>query len=172
MIEKNTEIIRTSGASLLLLSCPICYRIFKEKYNLDGVEVLHHSEYIDRLIAQGRLKLSNSGLKYAYHDPCELGRGCGIYDEPRRVVKAAGVLAEGEKSGRESICCGGSLGSLSLGYGQRRPLVENALKNMTTGAPDAIVTACPLCKSTFGKYAECKVLDIVEIVDKATINDN
>lgn len=167
MIQKNTEIIKASGASILLLSCPICYRIFKDKYSLEGVEVLHHSEYIDRLIAEGRLELNRSELKYAYHDPCELGRGCGVYDQPRRVVEAVGELVEGKKNRQESVCCGGSLGSLTLRYDKRKPLVENAINNLTATSVDCIVTACPLCKSTFARYSEYPVLDIAEVVDKA-----
>lgn len=171
MIRKNTEIIKDSGASILLLSCPICYRIFKEKYDLAGIEVLHHTEYIDRLIQEGRLIPQKSELKYAYHDPCELGRGCGIYEQPRRVVEAAGVLVEGRKNRKESICCGGSLGSLTLGYDRRKPLVENALANLTMASPDIVVTACPLCKNTFARYSECPVMDIAEVVNR-TISKN
>lgn len=164
MMEKNTAIIKASGASVLLLSCPICYRIFRQDYRLEGIEVIHHTEYIDRLIAEGRLDVSRSEVRYAYHDPCELGRGCGIYEEPRRVVAAAGSLLEGGKSGEESICCGGSLGSLSLGDDQRKKLTENALANLTVASPDAVVTACPLCKNTFNRYSDVPVLDIAEII--------
>lgn len=168
MMEKNTAIIKSSGASVLLLSCPICYRIFKKDYELEGIEILHHTEYIDRLIAEGRLDVSRSDIRYVYHDPCELGRGCGIYEQPRKVVAAAGELVEGLKYGKESICCGGSLGSLSLGDEQRRRLTENALDNLMGESPDAVVTACPLCKSTFHRYSTVPVLDIVEVVDKAS----
>ena len=168
MIEKNTNIIRSSGATVLLLSCPICYKVFKENYDLEGIEIIHHTEYIDRLIAQGRISPSRSDLSYVYHDPCELGRGCGIYDAPRRVVAAAGTLVEAEKTGKENICCGGSLGSLTLGFDKRKVLTENALKNLTIADPDTIVTACPLCRSTFNRYADRPVLDIAEIVDQAT----
>ena len=115
LIRLNTDIIRASGCNTLLLSCPICYRIFKEKYSLEGIRVVHHSVYFDELIKKGRLKISRKGLKrLAYHDPCELGRGCGIYDEPRSAVAALGTLVEAEKNREESICCGGSLGSLTL----------------------------------------------------------
>ena len=100
MIEKNTEIIRSSGATVLLLSCPICYRIFKQDYKLEGIEVLHHSEYIDRLVSEKKLDISGTGLRYAYHDPCELGRGCGIYKDPSNIVTAAGVLLEGAKNSK------------------------------------------------------------------------
>ena len=173
MIVKNTEIIKASGASVLLLSCPICYRIFRQDYRLEGIEVLHHTEYIERLITDGRIQVGRSGLRYAYHDPCELGRGCGIYEAPRNVVASAGVLVEGEKNGKESICCGGSLGSLSLDDDQRRRLAENALSNLTVSSPDAVVTACPLCRTTFGRYASVPVLDIAEIVsDTAKVQHN
>jgi Fe-S oxidoreductase len=164
MMEKNTEIIRSSGASVLLLSCPICYKIFKQDYKLEGIEVIHHSEYIDRLISEKRLDISRTDLKYAYHDPCELGRGCGIYENPRNVVSAAGILVEGTKNRKESICCGGSLGSLTLSEENRRRLAENALDNLMATSPDAVVTACPLCKNTFNRHASVPVVDIAEIV--------
>lgn len=170
MIRKNTNIIKSSGATTLLLSCPICLKVFKEEYELDGIEIIHHTEFMDKLIAEGRLHVESSEVRYAYHDPCELGRGCGVYEQPRRVVAAAGQLVEGAKTGKESICCGGSLGSLSLGFEQRKLMTENAINNLTAENPDAIVTACPLCKTTFGRYADRPVVDIVEVIDSKTGN--
>ena len=167
MMEKNRNIIMSSGASVLLLSCPICYKVFKEEYDLPGIEILHHSEYIDRLVAEGRISPAKSGLRLAYHDPCELGRGSGIYDEPRRVVASAGILVEGIRHGKESICCGGSLGSLSLRFDKRKALTENALGNLMAASPDAIVTACPLCKNTFDRYSAAPVKDIAEVTAEA-----
>ena len=164
MIRKNTGIIMSSGASVLLVSCPICYRIFKENYRLDGVEVLHHTEYIHRMASTGRIAVSCTGNKYVYHDPCELGRGANIYDEPRSVLKQIGTLAEAGKNGKESICCGGSVGSISLGFDKRRAITENSLANLMVASPDVIVTACPLCKTTFGRYASSPVKDIAEVV--------
>lgn len=170
MVEKNREIIISSGARILLLSCPICYKIFKERYKLEGIEVLHHTEYIERLINEERISISKDDLKYVYHDPCELGRGCDVYDAPRNIIKAAGNLVEAEKSGRESICCGGSLGSLTLTFDRRRTLTENALRNLTAADPEVIVTACPLCLSTFNRYADIPVRDIAEIINEKSYN--
>lgn len=163
MIAKNMEIIKASGAGTLVLSCPICYKIFKEKYHLE-MEVLHHTEYLDRLLKSGKIKVAHCGKRFAYHDPCELGRGCGIYDEPRAVISFAGELVEAEKHHKESICCGGSLGSLTLGFEKREAMVRNALGNLSTGSPDVIVTACPLCKSTFDRYSDKPVEDIAETI--------
>ena len=169
MIAKNTAIIKASGADTLLLSCPICYKIFKERYDLEGIEILHHTEFFDRLINEGRLSVNKEDKKYAYHDPCELGRGCDIYDQPRNIVNMAGKLVEGEKNRKESICCGGSLGSLTLSFEKRKALTENALNNLRIASPDTIVTACPLCRSTFNRYSDIPVKDIAEILDEATM---
>lgn len=168
MVAKNIEIIRASGADTLLLSCPICYKIFREKYDLEGITIVHHTQYFNSLIKSGSIRPSRTGRRLAYHDPCELGRGCGVYEEPRAVISASGMLVEAEKNHKESICCGGSLGSLTLEFEKRQPMVENALHNLTVKDPDAIVTACPLCLSTFDRYADRPVEDIAQTLDKCT----
>ena len=168
MARVNREIIKNSGCDILLLSCPICYKIFKEKYNLSGIYVVHHSVFFDELIHSQRLHVSkDEALKLAYHDPCELGRGCGIYDAPRSAVSAMGTLVEAAKNREESICCGGSLGSLSLSYEKRKDITVNSLNNLKAGDPDMIVTACPLCQSTFSKYSDIPVKDIAQILDSS-----
>ena len=165
LIKKNREIIKDSGARTLLLSCPICYRIFNEHYKLDGIRVVHHSEYIKELIDSGRLDVRDGGESLVFHDPCELGRGSGIYDQPRDVLKAAGKLVEAASNKAESICCGGSLGSLSLSFSKREDITKASLANLTVASPDRIVTACPLCRSTFSRYSDRPVEDLAEIVD-------
>lgn len=166
LVEKNTRLIMGSGCDTLLLSCPICYKIFKSKYRLNGIRVVHHTEYLGELVASGRIKVNRSEEKYVFHDPCELGRGTGIYDQPRALLRSIGELVEADKHHTESICCGGSIGSLSLSFAQREDLTVNALKNLFTEAPDTLATACPLCLSTFSRYSGKAVEDIVEIVDK------
>ena len=165
LIRLNTSIIKGSGCDVLLLTCPICYRVFKENYKLPGIYVVHHSVFFDELIHTQRLKFTrDETLRLAYHDPCELGRGCGIYDPPRSVVSAAGTLVEAGKNRVESVCCGGSLGSLSLSYEKRRDITLASLQNLTVADPDAIVTACPLCQSTFSKYSDIPVKDISQVL--------
>ncbi len=168
LIHKNKEVIKASGAGTLVLSCPICYKIFREHYKLEGIRVMHHTEYMLELVRAGRLKLDGGAGSIVYHDPCELGRGCGIYEQPREVLRQTGELVEAEANRDMSICCGGSLGSLTLGFDKREDLTRNALHNLTVNDPDTIVTACPLCKSTFARYADKPVEDIAETVDKHT----
>ena len=171
IVRRNTEIILGSGADTLIVSCPICYRMFSESYTLPGVRVVHYSRYFQGLVKLGRLKLQKSDLCYVYHDPCELGRGCGIYDEPRALLGQAAGIAEADRSRAESICCGGSLGSLSLDFAHREKITRAALENLYTSNADAIATACPLCQTTLSRYSDRPVRDLAQIIDENSKGD-
>ncbi len=164
LIAQNRKLIEESGARILLVSCAICYRIFKEHYALSGVQVWHYTEYFSRLIREGKLQLRNSHQTLVYHDPCDLGRGCGIYDAPRAALRTVGQLVPALKERKESICCGGSVGSLTLRYEDREPITRNAIDNLTANNPEAIVTACPLCLKTFGRFAPVPVFDFAQVL--------
>ena len=167
LIRRNEQIIKDSRAHTLILSCPICYRVFKEHYNLPGVKVVHHSQYFDELARLGKLSPVKGSGSVVWHDPCELGRGSGIYEAPRDLLGRCAELREAGHNHAESICCGGSLGSLTLGFAQREAMTRNALDDLVKDAPDAIATGCPLCMSTFGRYADRPVKDIAEILDES-----
>ena len=162
-ISANRRMILSSGCRTLVLSCPICYKIFKDEYALEGIEVLHYTQFIKRLADEGKLKLNAGDERIVYHDPCELGRGCGVYKEPREVLGQVGTLVKSAKEGDESICCGGSLGSLTLDARDRAKITESSVGNLLTNNPQTIVTACPLCLKTFSE----SVPDTVQVKDFA-----
>ena len=164
MMAKNTELIKKSRAKRLVLSCPICYKVFKEEYQLEGIEVLHHTQYIDELIKQGKLKYDKNDTNYVYHDPCELGRAFGVYDEPREVIESIGNLRKAKSEKELSICCGGSLGSFNLSQQERDEITANSVNDLIHNHPDEIVTACPLCLKTFARKSPVAVKDIAEVV--------
>ena len=169
LINKNTELIKNSGAKRLVLSCPICYRVFKEEYQLEGIEVLHHTQYINELIENDKLDIDRNDKRYVYHDPCELGRAFGVYDEPRNIIDNIGLLTPGKSDKDMAVCCGGSIGSLTMTLEERDEITKNSIKDLMHNTPDEIVTACPLCLKTFARLAPVKVRDIAEIVAN-TIN--
>lgn len=164
LIEKNTEIIKRSGAKRLVLSCPICYKVFKEEYKLDGIEILHHTQYINELIKNDRISLDRSDKRYVYHDPCELGRAFGVYDEPRNIIDNIGLLMQGKSDRDMSVCCGGSIGSLTMTLEERDEITSNSIKDLMHNHPEEIITACPLCQKTFARKSPIEVKDIAEIV--------
>lgn len=166
LINHNSQLIWKSGAHTLVTSCPICYKVFKESYYLD-VEVLHHSQFINRLIEDGSLKMNFLRKKVVYHSPCELGRGSGIYDEPKAVLNYISRLEKTENEDANSLCCGGSLANIKISSGDRRKIAIDAVNILTKSEPDILATACPLCKKTFTGVTQTRVADISEIVVEA-----
>ena len=163
--ERNKSMLKKSNATMLVTSCPICYQSFTKDYKLD-IPVMHHSQYIDMLLQSGKIKVQQSRLRVAYHDPCELGRGCGVYDEPRHVVASAATLLPTREEREKSLCCGFNLGNISID-GERQVLIRDAaLRNLLEPNPDSIATACPMCKKAMTRANNGPVNDIAELVAK------
>lgn len=171
LVRKNQELIKNSGAKVLLVSCPICYKMFLEHYDLKDIGVVHYVPFMLDLIASEKIQIIQSEVSYVFHDPCELGRGCGMYEEPRQLLNRVAQIREAEKNREMSVCCGGSLGSLSLDFAQREKITRASLDNLAESGADAIATACPLCKTTFSRYSDRPVRDLAEIVDELIIED-
>ena len=165
MIDYNKALFTKHQIKSLVTSCPICLKVFREQYNLNDIEVLHHSEYILRLIQQGRLKVGHTkDATFTYHDPCELGRGCGIYDEPRAVIKAVGELLEPAHTGKNAFCCGSSVANTAISDAQQLTIAVKVAAELEDTGAQTIVTACPLCKKAISRGAQRKVVDLSEIV--------
>ena len=170
MMEYNTELFRKHGITVLVTSCPICLRVFREDYALEGIEVLHHSEYIQRLIVSGKLSPRFRGENFAYHDPCELGRGCGIYDAPREVIRSIGVLSEAKENREKALCCGASVANIAINDEGQRRIGERVAEEMVATGASAAVTACPLCKKSIARSNLIPVYDLAEVVADALPN--
>ena len=163
LISFNSKLISKSGAHTFVTSCPICYKVFNESYHLDA-EVIHHTQFLKRVIDEGSLRMNYSRKKVVFHDPCELGRGSVIYDEPREVLTHVTDLQKTYFDSENSLCCGGSLGNLSLDHRKRRSIAIDVVHKLTLNNPETIATACPLCKKTLSAVSAIPVADIAEIV--------
>jgi len=167
LIKNNTKMILESGASTLIVSCPICYKVFNEDYSLYHVKVMFHAQFILELIKNGVLPVKRNNLKVVYHDPCELGRGSNIYEEPRKVISFYSRLIPANNERENSLCCGGSLASLNLPQEIKDLVTDNALNVYLRDKPDILVTACPACKKTFMRRRKANIMDISEFVVQA-----
>ena len=168
LINFNSQMIWKSGAKTLVTSCPICYKVFNESYYLD-VEVLHHTQFINNLVEEGSLKLNFLHKKVAYHTPCDLGRGSGVYEEPKAVLKYISRLQKTDFEDNNSLCCGGSLANMKISYQQKSKIAKDAAAELTKNNPDILATSCPLCKKTLAAATDTKVADIAEIVSEALV---
>jgi Fe-S oxidoreductase len=168
LINYNSQLIWKSGAQTLVTSCPICYKVFRESYYLD-VEVLHHSQFIQNLIEENAVKLNFLRKRVVYHTPCDLGRGSGVYNEPKQVLKHVSRLEKSRFEDNNSLCCGGSLANIKIGAQKRNLIAKNAASELTRTNPDILATACPLCKKTFSSVTKTRVADIAELVAEALV---
>lgn len=160
LIEHNLSEIEKTGASTVITGCPGCMEALKENYHL---KVLHSSEFFAGII--GELDLKPIELKVSYHDPCHLGRGSGIYEAPRKVLK--NICSQIEMAGHKekARCCGGG-GGVRASY--REISIAMAKRRLQDSPEKAeyIATTCPMCKRNLTD-AGGKVLDISEIVGMA-----
>ncbi|MBI2955042.1 MAG: (Fe-S)-binding protein [Chloroflexi bacterium] len=172
-IEQNVAAVRETGAGVVAFTCPSCYNTWVNEYSphLPGVELIHSTQLIERLLRQGRVGLRELGKRITYHDPCDLGRNSGVYEPPREVLKRipAAEFVEIEYNREKGLCCGGG-GDLEISD----PSLAAAEATATlaafeeTGA-DVVVTACQQCKRSLQTAREnrgsaIEVVDIVELV--------
>lgn len=163
MMDYNRELFRKHDITTLVTSCPICLKVFRDDYRLEGIEAMHHSQYILRLIEAGRLELSESGTVYTYHDPCELGRGCGIYEEPRELIRRTGKLTEMKENRENALCCGSSLANIPISDSEQKAIGQSLCSELSATGAEIVVTSCPLCKKAIGRDLP-DVMDISEVV--------
>ena len=109
--EENAEAITDSNHRTLVTPCAGCYKTLSQDYGelLEGVRVMHSTQYLLELIREGRLAMERMDSIVTYHDPCHLGRHAGIYEEPRAVLSSIpGLQLVEMKNSRElARCCGG-----------------------------------------------------------------
>ncbi|HEY6187620.1 MAG TPA: (Fe-S)-binding protein [Pyrinomonadaceae bacterium] len=179
LAKENVENLNRYEVKKVITACPHCFNTFKNEYPHYGgrFEVYHHSEYLARLVEEGRLKpVAGSDKKITFHDPCYLGRQNGVYDAPRSLVQISSRASavEMERSRNKSFCCGGGggLSFLDEPAGQRVNQ-ERAREAIETGA-DVLAVGCPFCMTMMedGINArrgerDVKVMDVSELLWEA-----
>lgn len=163
LAEKNLELFKQYNVKKIITGCPACYRVFSHEYPkllLDSwdIEVEHMTTYLLRQLKEGKLKLPEVKIKAAYHDPCHLGRHSQIYEEPRELLKAAGVdLQEMALNREHAFCCGAGGGVQS----NHKELAEKIAAERVAQAVDTtaeyLVTPCPMCTYNLRNSAGDKI---------------
>lgn len=177
LAEQNINELQRLQAAKIIAPCPHCLHTIGREYPelKDGFapEIVHHSQFIARLIESGAIKMdgrSLKGKKTTYHDPCYLGRYEHVYREPRELIEKAGLrLVEMQRHGPKSMCCGGG----SAGFireQQVKKRVDQVRKEQVreTGA-ELLVVACPECKMMLNA-AVSETQDLAELVAQTMTN--
>jgi len=170
----NERRIRDTCAEMVVTGCAGCYRTLKQDYPglSKDIQVLHSTEYLERLVKSHKFRFEAKPTKVTYHDPCHLGRHTEVYDAPRFVLRSVpGLeLVEMECSREYSRCCGGGAG-VRAAYPElsRKIALRRIMEAEETGA-DVVVTTCPFCVKILREAAESsdsrlKVLDLSVLLD-------
>ncbi len=180
LAEMNIETMKAYGVKKIVTHCPHCYHTLKHEYPRFGgeYEVIHHTDFLLDLVKQGKLKIKGkaSNGKATFHDSCYLGRYNKIYEQPRELMRMAGVdIVEMEKHHDKSFCCGAGGGGMwweeTIG---NRINVMRSQQAVDTGAKE-VISACPFCSvmlrdgiADLGKAEEFSAYDIAEVLDGIT----
>ena len=178
MAQENIETLNNYNVKKIITACPHCLNTLKHEYPSMGgdYEVIHHAEFIDQLVKEGKIKLKQS-LEGAltYHDPCYLGRYNNIFDQPRSILRSVskGELKELERHGRESFCCGAGGGRMWMEETIGKRIYLERSEEIVRQQVSNVAVGCPFCMTMIedgmkelGKEEEIKTMDIAELVEK------
>jgi Fe-S oxidoreductase len=150
LAQENIATLDKHQVKTIVTSCPHCFNTFRNEYPQFGgrYEVFHHSQYLAKLVDDGKLKgeLPND-KKVTFHDPCYLGRHNGEYEAPRQLVQITSAKApvEMQQSRENGFCCGGGGGMSFVDEPpDKRVNQERARQVLATGA-DVVAVGCPFC---------------------------
>jgi len=180
--RQNIETLGRYKFSRIVTACPHGYHVLKNEYpKLGGAyRVLHHSELLHELQAQGRIRVKAGGASDApvtYHDPCYLGRYNGIYETPRRLLLGAGLSRPREMaaSRKTSFCCGAGGGGMWTEEKSGKRISHCRLEQAAATGAATIVTACPFCSIMFHDAIaetgreQIKTLDLAQVIEEKLI---
>ncbi len=168
------------GISTIVATCPHCFNTIKNEYpqfGLTGVHVIHHTQLLDRLVAEGRLVPSeHHEAVVAYHDACYLGRYNQVYDEGRRVVESVPgqSVVEMDLHHRRGMCCGAGGARMWMEEREGKRINHKRVEQALEKQPDEIATACPFCLimlrdgTTDLDRTDVGVRDVAELLADAT----
>ena len=177
----NIEVMNSYNIKKIITTCPHSFNILKNEYpELGGnYEVYHHSEFVHDLIESKKITISQNSIDevITYHDPCYLGRGNNIYNQPREVIKRLSKnFIEMPRNKRNSLCCGAG-GAQMFKEAEKGSSEINIVR--TQEALDTkskiIVTGCPFCNTMMSDGVKninegaALVKDIAEVVAESLI---
>jgi Fe-S oxidoreductase len=148
---QNIETLNGMGAQKIVTQCPHCFNTISNEYpQLGGnYEVIHHSQLLEWLIAEGRLDLTDARLeeRIVYHDSCYLGRHNDVYLAPRRVIGSLGgvEVVEAARNGTRGMCCGAGGARMWMEETIGKKVNDERSQELIATGASRIAVACPYC---------------------------
>ncbi|MDP6977830.1 MAG: heterodisulfide reductase-related iron-sulfur binding cluster [Myxococcota bacterium] len=174
--KTNIETFEQYGIKKVVTACPHCFNTVKNEYPDYGseVEVVHHTELIDSLLKEGKLRPQTKHESVTYHDPCYLGRHNDGYDAPRNVlsnITAPGQLIEMDANKSKSRCCGSGGGYAWMDDKPEKRINHTRIEDVQQCGAGTAAVGCPFCMQMFDDAlgakdpgGKVKAKDIAELV--------
>jgi Fe-S oxidoreductase len=179
LAQQNIETLGEARARKIVASCPHCFNALANEYpQLGGsYEVIHHSQLLARLVADGRLTpVTRVDEKVTYHDPCFLGRHNRVFTPPREIMeRVPGVrAAEMHRCRERGFCCGAGGARMWMEERIGKRINTERIEEALATEPDTISTSCPYCLVMLGdavsaKKAAGEAKESLEVVDVAQL---
>jgi Fe-S oxidoreductase len=179
LAQQNIETLNEAGARTIVASCPHCFNTLAREYPQFGgsYEVIHHTQLLARLVAEGRLKpVGRVEEKLTYHDPCFLGRHNKVFSPPREILEAVpGIEAtEMHRCKNRGFCCGAGGARMWMEERIGKRINIDRIEEALALSPDTISTSCPFCLVMLGdavsaKKASGEAKETLEVVDVAQL---
>jgi Fe-S oxidoreductase len=176
LAEKNIVTFNSLDAKILVTPDPHAYNAFKRYYpkiSKLNMEVFHITEFVNILIDDGKINVGEiPNMAATYHDPCNLGRICGVYDAPRKIISAIKGLEfkEMERCRNYSWCCGAG-GGIMVAYPEfMNWTAGKRIEDVRLSGASTLITACPWCEYAFKTACPdqtIKVQNIIELLWKS-----
>ena len=173
--QQNIETLNDAGVRKIIANCPHCFNTLANEYPDFGghYEVVHHSELLARLVAEGRLSpVRQEGLPITYHDSCYLARHNDVLGAPRALVGAVGEPVEMARSGKQTFCCGA--GGAHMWMEERgTPINAERVREAAGTGAGTLAVACPFCTVMLddgvqSEGAQLRVVDVATLLAEAT----
>lgn len=152
--------------------CLFAIKTFAQRQgrNAEADRMLHLSELAARHIDRVHRVPGIGGARY--HDPCRLGRGLGVYEQPRRVL--AKILGEAPAEfhhHRDDSVCSGAGGQLPRTARETAACIaKDRLAEHAWVGGGAIVTACPASARQFSEHGANTVHSFAVLLEESCRN--
>jgi Fe-S oxidoreductase len=137
------------GVTRIVTCDPHALNSLKNEYPEFGgrYEVVHHTQLIADLLAQGRIQVNATLQGVVFHDPCYLGRHNGEFDAPRAVLARLCIDTPLEMalSREKAMCCGAGGGRMWIDEKIGKRINVTRVEQALAVSPRTIATACPYC---------------------------
>lgn len=171
LARQNYRTFKDAGVERIITSCAGCFNMLSSYSKVIpefDIKVEHISSTLSDLVKAGKIRFRQSDMHVTYHDPCDLGRHMGIYDEPRAILKAIPNLKFTEMgfSKEMGLCCGAGAGVKKIHPDLARLIAAKRIESASETGAEYLVTACPFCEKNFEDAlvtypSDIKIVDLI-----------